>query len=162
MDLNEQIAEAEKSLQRHLDWIGRHDTRIGFAAGITLAMLGVLANASASVLVWDCYTYFVFITPYLCLFGSLVAIFLSQNPQIEPPNASLIFFGTVGNLECTLFKKKFKEMTKEEFLDDLLFQIHINAQIISKKFKYLKTSFNLIAVAIPFWLLAIYFSQIYL
>ncbi len=156
------IEQAESSLRRELDWIGRHDTRSAFAAGLAIAMLGVLANASASIVNWIWYTYTIFGVAAVLLFMSLALIYFSQYPKTESRNSSLIFFGTVGALKFDEFTKKFKEMNKEEYLDDLLYQIHINAEILNKKFSYLKYSLRLLAIAIIPWLVAIYLSKLYL
>jgi membrane-associated HD superfamily phosphohydrolase len=160
--IEDKIEQAESNLQRNLDWVGKHDTRIAFVAGISIAMLGVLANASALITVWKWYTYLVFIFTALLLFTSLVLIYFSQYPKTESRNSSLIFFGTIATLKCDEFKKKFKEINKENYLDDILCQIHINAEIISKKFAYLKSSLILLAISIIPWLIAIYLSKLYI
>lgn len=161
MDLDNKIDRAEENLQRELDWIGRHDTRIAFAAGVLLAMLGILANASASISIWNWYTYVSFVSAAALLFISLILIYMSQYPKTKSMNSSLIFFGTISALKCDDFKKKFMEMKKEDYLDDLLCQIHINSEILTKKFDYLKYSLLLLGVALIPWLGAMYISQMY-
>jgi len=162
MNLDNKIERAENNLQRNLDWVGRHDTRIAFATGISLAMLGILTNASASIVTWTWNIYAVFGLTAFLLFISLTLVYFSQYPKTESRNASLIFFDTVSALKCDDFKKKFKEMSDEDYLEDLLSQVHINAEILSKKFNYLKVSLRLLAVATFPWLFAIYLSGIYL
>jgi general stress protein CsbA len=158
----DKIEQAESNLQRNLDWVGKHDTRIAFVAGISIAMLGVLANASASIDFWRWYTYLAFILSAVLLFASLVLIYFSQYPKTKSNNSSLVFFGTVATLKCDEFKKKFKEISKEDYLDDILCQIHINAEILSKKFAHLKSSLILLAISIIPWLIAIYLSKLYI
>lgn len=161
-DLDSKIQQAETSLQRKLNWIGRHDTRIAFVAGFSIAMLGVLARASASIVVWDWCLYLVFSLAALLLFISLALVYLSQYPKTESRNSSLNFFGTIAALKLDEFKKRFKERTNEEYLDDLLSQIHINAEILNKKFSYLKSSLVVLAIALIPWLVALYLSKLYL
>jgi hypothetical protein len=162
MNLTTKIEQAESNLQRKLDWVERHDTRIAFVAGISLAMLGVLATASSSVVLWSSCMYVTFGLAASLNFISLILIYLSQYPKTESLNSSLIFFGTIATLRCDDFKKKFKEMNEEEYLDDLLSQIHINSKILSGKFNYLKYSLLLLFTAIIPWLVAIYLSGIYI
>lgn len=161
-NLENKIKQAEDNLQRKLDWVSRHDTRIAFVAGILIAMLGVLANAGASTTAWYWYIYAIFGISAGLLFTGLILIYFSQYPKTESQNSSLIFFGTIAGMKCDEFKKKFKNMTEEEYLNDLLSQIHINADILNKKFSYLKWSLVLLAVSIIPWLSAIYLSKIYL
>lgn len=162
MSIDNQISRAEQNLQRKLDWVERHDTRVSFAAGGTIAMLGVLAGASAAVVTWSLWLYIVFGSAAALLFVSLVLIYFSQYPKTKPYKQSLLFFGSISKLSVGNFKSKFKAMTAEEYLDDLLAQTHINAEILSKKFENLKASLILIGIATIPWLLAIYYSKIYL
>lgn len=160
--MEKKIAQAELNLQRKLDWIGRYDSRITFVAGISIAMLGVLVNASASftTLTWDLYLAFGFSTGLL--FTSLILVYLSQYPKTNSVNSSLIYFGTIALLKADEFKKRVKATTEEDYFDDLLSQTHINAKIIAKKFFHLKRSLLLILIAVIPWLYVIYLSKIYL
>jgi hypothetical protein len=161
-NLEKKIQQAETSLQRKLNWIGRHDTRIAFVAGISIAMLGVLARASAVIAHWNWCLYLIFGLAALLLSVTLILIYFSQYPKTESRNSSLAFFGTISELKLDEFKKRFKERTDEDYLEDLLCQIHINAEILKKKFRYLKTALVVLAVATIPWLLALYLSKLYL
>ncbi len=161
MDIDNKIIQAQENLKRKLDWIGRHDSRVSFAAGIFIAMTGVLANAAASIKLWNYWVYAIFGFVASMLITGLILIYFSQYPRTKSLNTSLIFFGTISVLKCDEFKKKFKEMSKEEYLDDLLSQIHINSEILTKKFNYLKCALRLLGVVIVPWVIFIYISQDY-
>lgn len=161
-NLDNQIQQAEESLAGKLEWVSRHDTRTAFVAGISIAMLGVLATASASVIQWSLYSHIIFGLAALLLCVSLVIIYFSQYPKTESRNSSLIFFETIASLKLDDFKKRFKDRSDEEYLDDLLSQIHINSEILSRKFTYLKASLIIIAVSIIPWLHALYLVKFYL
>lgn len=160
--INEKIARTELNLQRKLDWIGRSDTRIAFAASVSVTMLGVLANIGADVKAWDLKLLVFFVTTGMLLLGSLISIWLSQYPKTRSVNSSLIYFGTIAELRADEFKTKFKASTDDEYLDDLLSQTHKNAEILNWKFKYLKIALIFIFISIAPWLLSIYFSNIYI
>jgi len=160
-DIKSKIQQADASLQRKLNWIARHDTRIAFVAGISIAMLGVLARASGSITKWDYNLYLIFGLAAILQFASLILIYYSQYPKTESRNSSLAFFGTIALLKLDEFQKRFKERTDDEYLNDLLCQIHINAEILSKKFHYLKSSLLLVAASIIPWLMALYVSKLY-
>jgi len=59
------------------------------------------------------------------------------------------------------FKRRTKQSSDEEYLDDILCQIHINSQILKLKFKFLKISFILLGTAVIPWLISIYLSYEY-
>jgi len=54
------------------------------------------------------------------------------------------------------FIKKFKEISEKDYLDDILFQIHINAEILAKKYLYFKISLIFLLIAVIPWGLLIY------
>lgn len=161
-DLNKKIERAEGSLARHLDWVGRYDTKIAFTVGIILTMLGILATAAGNIELWNCLEIFAVTTTALLLFVSLVLVYLNQYPKTASPNPSLIYFGTIAELKFRDFKKEYEEITQEDYLEDVLSQVHINAVILKKKFDSLKTIFLLVATAIPPWLIVLYLSKIYI
>lgn len=156
------IEVAEKNLQRKLDWISKHDTRTAFTASIVIAMLGVLASTFTVVKCWDIYLSIAGGLTLSLLFTSLILIYMSQFPKTTSANSSLIFFGTIAELKVDEFKNKFKAATDDEYLDDLLSQTHINAEILSNKFYYLKRSLVLILIAVIPWLFTIYFSKVFI
>jgi hypothetical protein len=125
-------------------------------------MLGVLANTSASISSWSYVQYGIFGLTAILLFSSLILVYCGQYPKTKSPNSSLIYFGTIANLKFDEFSKKFKESNDQEYLDDLLCQTHINAEILKKKFSFFKASLILIVVAIIPWLISIYLSREYL
>lgn len=160
--MNDKISQTEQNLQRKLDWISRADTRIGFTASVAVAMLGVLATASAALEEWSWYFVLIFGAAFGLLFASLILIYLSQYPKMRSSNSSLIYFGTIAKLKVDEFKRRVRAETEDEYLDDLLFQTHTNAQILDLKFKYLKGALILIFISILPWLSSIYISKIYI
>lgn len=155
------IQRAEANLQRELDWVGRCDARIAFVAGISIAMLGVLANSSANIIDWDLFLYIVFGVTGFLLIGSLVSLYFAQYPKTDSFNSSLIYFGTIAERRLDQFQKEFKSLSDENYLDDLLCQTHTNAQILEKKFRLLKISLSMIIISVAPWLMAIYYSKLY-
>ena len=162
MEIDMKIPEAEINLQRKLEWLNRFDSRVAFAAGSIITMLGVLANASASIAEWNWYLYLILGATGALLFASLILVYMTQYPKTTSQNSSLIYFGTIATLKFDEFRKRTKERSSEEYLDDLLCQIHINAQILGKKFSNLKTALILLGIAIVPWLTSIFLSKIYL
>ncbi|MEO7047932.1 MAG: Pycsar system effector family protein [Ferruginibacter sp.] len=162
MNVEQKINKAELNLQRKLDWVSKHDTRVAFTTSIVIAMLGVLVNASAAIKSWEWYIYIFFGLSLALLFACLVLIYMSQFPKTTSVNTSLIFFGTVASMKFDEFKKRFIASTEDDYLDDLLSQTHKNAEILCKKFKYLKATLVLILISVIPWLLTIYYSKIFI
>ena len=59
-------------------------------------------------------------------------------------------------------KSALKRGVTRNIFDDLLSQIHINAEILSKKFRYLTTSLRVLLVSVIPWLFALYYSKLYI
>lgn len=162
MNIETKISQAEINLQRKLDWVGRHDSKTSFATGILIGMLGLLASASSKVMIWSFLDYLIFGITALLLSISLFFIYKCQYPKTNSSNTSLNYFGTIGEMKFDEFKRRTIQATDEEYLDDLLCQIHINSKILKLKFRYLKTSLILLGIAILPWLVSIYISHEYL
>ncbi|MFN7098873.1 MAG: Pycsar system effector family protein [Flavobacterium sp.] len=161
MKKDQMIAQAETNLQRKLDWVGRHDNRVVVITGIVIAMLGVLASACATIICWTFIKYLIFFLGGLLLFISLTLLYYSQFPKIDSPNSSLIFFKTIAKLDFQNFKNQSNSRSKQEYLEDLLFQIHRNSQILDKKFSNLRLAMIFLGLSLLPWLIAIYTSQLY-
>jgi len=161
MNIDSKISQAETNLQRKLDWVGRHDSRTVFVTGIIIAMLGLLASASSKIVTWTFWYYVLFGLTALILFTSLFFIYRSQYPKTFSQNTSLNYFGTIADMKFDEFKRRTKQSTDEEYLDDLLCQIHINSQILKLKFRFLKISLALLGIAVIPWLISIYVSHEY-
>ena len=162
MNIDNKISQAEVNLQRKLEWVSRHDSKTTFATGIIIGMLGLLVSASSKVEIWTFPNYLVFAITALLLTISLFFIYKCQYPKTKSSNTSLNYFGTIGDMKFDEFKKRTIQASDEEYLDDLLYQIHINSIILKKKFCYLKISLTLLGIAILPWLISIYISHEYL
>jgi phosphoglycerol transferase MdoB-like AlkP superfamily enzyme len=162
MNIDSKISQAETNLQRKLEWVGRHDSKIVFVTGIIIAMLGLLASASSKIDNWNFWLYVVFGVTALLLFVCLFFVYKSQYPKTFSSNTSLNYFGTIAELKFDEFKRRTKQATDDEYLDDLLCQIHINSQVLKLKFRFLKISLILLGASVIPWLICLYFSHEYL
>lgn len=156
----ERIRWAESNLERKLDWISRYDSRSNFVGALSITMLGVLGTISGSVTFQDSGTLFIFFTPIILLLTSIVFIYYSQYPDTKSTQKSLLFFGTIAKFEVEEFHKAFKVMDDEQYLSDLINQIHVNSRRLEQKFVYLKISVNLIIISLIPWVIAIYTSKL--
>lgn len=155
LPIERQIEYAQSTLQIKLDWISRHDNRVSFVTGVFIAMLGVLAKAASEVECWNFYLGSTFSIALLLIGVGICFVYLSHFPKTNPPNTSLIFFGSIAGLNYDDFQKKFKNLTQEDYLADILYQIHINSKILSSKFYYLKGALIFLGLSILPWSFAI-------
>lgn len=153
------IARAEKSLDRHLQWIGRFDTRTSLITGIAVAMLGVLATVSPPFAKWTPALTTAASACLVCLAGSLVSLFFALFPRTASPNASLHYFGSVATMKADEFRNKFRGQSVAHYFDDLVEQCQVNASILARKFFYLKVALALLLLGALPWALAIFLSK---
>lgn len=154
------VARAEANLERQLEWVGRFDAKSSIVIGIVIGMMGFLATILPPVTDWTSTLKGTLTITALSLVGSMVAIFLGQFPNVKAPNTSLLFFGTIATMPLQTYVEKHKSTLDTEHLDDLLSQIHVNSQILSRKFATLKWALIfLLGSSLP-WALAIYTSRI--
>jgi hypothetical protein len=162
MNIVTKTDQAEENLQRKLDWVGRHDSKIVFVTGIIIAMLGLLASACSKIDTWTFLLYLIFGVTALTLFVSLFFIYKSQYPKTFSTNNSLNYFGTIADMKFDEFKRRTKQATDEDYLEDLLCQIHTNSQILKLKFRFLKVSLILLGISVIPWMVCLYLSHEYI
>ncbi|HYF04132.1 MAG TPA: Pycsar system effector family protein, partial [Patescibacteria group bacterium] len=118
--------------------------------------------ASAQLKCWNIWVYLCFGLTTLLLFSSLFFIYKSHYPKTSSPNTSLIYFGTIATQKFDEFKKRTLDLKDEEYLDDLLCQVHVNSTILADKFSNFKIALILLACSIIPWLISIYLSHAYI
>lgn len=93
----------------------------------------------------------------LSLAISLAASVLGLLPrlEIEEPDRSLFFFGHIASLPQGKFVQDFMNLSFEQRSRQLLTQVHINAQIVGVKFKWIQRSAQFLLIAVVLWLLAL-------
>ena len=153
LDVDEQIEEAKASLDRINAWINSCDSK----AGIVLALVGVLLtiiftndgmaemyNVLQNIMPPANFCTILYIlgidTFMLCdgiarLIFTLVAR-INSNVYNEPDliTDSVLFFGKISDkASYQVFQNDVLNMTKEEYLNDLLSQIYINSKIANEK-----------------------------
>lgn len=153
------VTRAETNLERQLEWVGRFDAKSSIVIGIVVGMMGFLATILPPVANWTCPLKGTLAIAVLLLAGSMVALFLGQLPNVKAPNTSLLFFGTIATMPLHTYVQKHKTTLDVEYLDDLLTQIHVNSQILSRKFATLKWALILLLGSSVPWAFAIYASR---
>lgn len=111
-----------------------------------------------------------FITAVILLLLSLVCCILvvrakvSENQRNQPSikTDSLIHFNNIASLSYSQFVEAIDRETDEDYLEDLKSQIYINASRCTEKFKIYNNAVLLLCCAIPFAVLYIVFTVLFL
>lgn len=152
MKLEERISNAKWILERNLSWIVSADAKIAAITTINLAMLTVLATMYFSVGSKSTWVIIMSIAAFLLIFSSLIFVWFVVVPRISGPEASNIFFGKIANVSTDEFCEKFLKLTSENFLADLMEQIHINSRIANKKHEFVRRAYFSTMLSLLPWL----------
>ncbi len=146
----------QSSLARHLAWIAAADAKTGFVFAVCTAMLGLLAAAAPAYGKWTALGVILSSVAVSLIFASLAALLSAVFPRTSGPRFSLIFFGGVAARSIDEFRSEIRALDDEGYLEDLIQQCHINAQIAAAKYKWVRIATALLYVAVPVWLSAAY------
>ncbi len=146
----------EKELARLIDWIKSADTRISFILPLSTVMLGTMAALAPTLNEWTKISAFAVFAASLLLVFSIVFIALATFPRTKGPKKSMIFFGCINTMDLEQFRTSVSSLEEGEYINDLIDQCHINAQIAEEKFVWIKKSLaSLFLSSLP-WFVSIY------
>jgi hypothetical protein len=149
------VERAEKTLQRMLDWIGRHDLRSGATMGITVAMLGALSAATPPIAKWSTsFTIALVLSAagFVIVVGELIhGLF----PRMRKDRPSMFFFGSIAAMPPEEYRRRFLALTEDDYLDDVLGQAHLNATLLCAKFRSLRRAVLALLLTVPAWACAL-------
>lgn len=136
----EKLQYAQWIFERNLGWIAAAEVKAGVAVTIDIAMMGSLAVAFSSLKAAERTAWETLLTIFAISFLiiSLGCISMSLLPRLNGPSKSQIFFGCITNSCVADYVEKFKATTTEVQLEDLLTQIHRNAEIARDKFRWVR------------------------
>ncbi len=148
-NIEEQIKDAKDTLARIIGFIYNCDTK----SGMVLAVSGVLSlilgnsgiiNQISNILKnidkssWMLETVFIIallISAYFFFYGVYrLSCTISAN-LVCSNNYLRTYFVDIAETDVVQYKKSFKEHTRQEILEDLLEQIHVNASVCTKKYR---------------------------
>jgi hypothetical protein len=162
MTKTEQIAAAEKNLERLLEWVTRCDNKTVIILGIVTALSGVFVTLIASTQIWTYCKQAATVLTTLFLLLEFACIFNANIPRTRGPTGprSLLFFETIAETGVDEYRKAFTSQTQDEYLADLTRQCHRNAQIVSMKFQSLTWAYRLLIPVLFFWAMSLYFLRV--
>lgn len=156
MELTRRTEILEGDLARHLTWIAAADGKTGFIFAVATAMLGLLASAAPKYGEWTTAGVLLGASAALALVSCLGCVVAAVFPRTKGPKLSLIFFGAVASRTIDEFRTDVDAITEETYVEDLVQQCHVNAEIASVKFRWLKWAGALLAICVLPWVAAAY------
>lgn len=146
----------EKSLERMLAWVQASESRLGIIVPTATSMLGVMSGLAGFARSFNWLLYFALILSVIFLILSLVFAFFAVYPRVNGPKDSLIFFGKVKMLSVEDFRLKMDSASESSYAEDLLRQIHVNAQIADEKYSWIRRSMSCLMFAAVPWMVVVY------
>ena len=147
---------AEKILAFQLDWVRAADSKVPPLFAIDIAMLGFLAALVKLFPAWTISAAVACSIAAIPLFFSLVCLALAMFPRLDGPKESNVFFGGIAKQSEKSFKASFFSATDPEIQDDLLSQVHRNAEIAAKKYSCIKLAFIFTFCSVLPWIFSVY------
>jgi hypothetical protein len=140
MKIEQKISTAQWTLERQLQWIAQAEVKIGVLVTLDIAMFGGLFAIYSGV---EVHTPWAIVMVACAIAGLCCALLCSAMcllPRLKAPYRSLIFFGGIANMAVTDFLKEAMTNTDEKMLEDLLCQVHRNAEIARDKHAWVRKS----------------------
>ena len=154
-------------------WINNVDAKTSFALAYVAVLIGfVFVNGSPSVLTdiasaektTACMVIkaIIVIALYGTSFLSTIFMFLAIKARTDNTSGkrSVMFFGTISDMELNDFKAKTLNMDEKDLTKDLLEQIHTNSTICSKKMKFYNKGIFWLVMATILCFLSVVFNII--
>lgn len=143
-------------LDKQLGWIAAADSRLSLVLPLSTAMLGALAVYATTPSAWTLMAGIPAAFALFFLSMSIVFCACASFPRTNGTKCSLVFFGGIVSRDAAQFRADIKAAQKGDLQDDLIDQCHINAQIASTKFTWIKRGMaSMLAAMLP-WAFAMY------
>jgi len=107
---------------------------LGFLLDNKETYLKILEDTSLSWFTLISYVAVLFSIVISILFSIFVVIAYLKSDSKSGDYYSLLYFGSIGEMELNTFLKKISEITEESFIDDLGRQIYLLSKELKKKF----------------------------
>ena len=119
-------------------------------------MLGLLAAAAPAYGHWTPVGAVLGTIATMMLLSTIFALTAAVFPRTSGPKLSLIFFGSVSARDIDTFRSEIAQLDDEGYVEDLIQQCHVNAQIAAIKYGWVKRASVLLYVALVPWIAATY------
>jgi hypothetical protein len=143
-------------LDRQLSWIAAADSRATLIVPLSTAMLGALAAVAPRPAEWSVGAGISASFAVVFLFLSLLFCAFTSFPRTDGPKGSLIYFGGIACKDPDSYVEELLSSDAPDLQRDLALQCHINAEIATKKFLWIKRAMGCLLVSIVPWACSVY------
>lgn len=143
-------------LERLLYWIRIAEVRMTIILPLSTAMLSVVAVLAPKSGSWTVAAGIFAALACLLIIASIICAAISSFPRTKGPKGSLVYFGGIDSRGLEQYKKDINSLEEEHYINDLMAQCHINAQIAQKKFLWIKNALGCLFASIVPWSIAVY------
>lgn len=154
----DKIELTNKVLDRQLAWIEAADSRTTLIVPLSTAMLAALAAIAPGPTEWSVSAGIFTSLAVLSLFLSLIFCAFTSFPRTDGPRGSLVYFGGIASKGTQSYVEELLSCDSNKFHRDLALQCHVNAEIATKKFSWIKRAMACLLVSIFPWTFAIYLT----
>lgn len=153
------VEHLEKTLDRLFLWIRLAEMRIPPIIAIDTTLLGLLVTRFPTVHNWSLPLLLSSLTAGLLLGTSLLLLALASFPRVSrsQDRGPLLWFGGIARMERDAFETAVEAMTEADFNADLIHVIHINSQIVRKKYFWIRHAWITMFCSLLPWCIAMYF-----
>jgi hypothetical protein len=156
METHRKIDFMEQSLARLLQMNATADSKLSVIVAIDTTMLAIAAALTQRVASAPGWVFASAAVAGVFLLLSLFSLSFCALPRTSRTKSSLIFFGSIAANDTGTYARMVRDLTDDQYLDDLIAQCHRNAQIASAKYTWIQRAQGAWFVSILPWLLTVY------
>ena len=145
-----------KILDRQLTWIAAADSRATLIVPLSTAMLGALAAIAPGSAEWSVGAGISASFAVVFLFLSLLFCAFTSFPRTDGPRGSLVYFGGIASKDTDSYVEELLSCNPTDLQRDLALQCHVNAEIASKKFSWIKRAMGCLLGSIAPWAYSVF------
>lgn len=158
-----------RNLERIIVWVGNADTKTLIVLAFQGAIIAVVATTGAAIRraiglqpeAWlQILLYGLFTGFGACFCLSLIFAFRAINPDTTPREAeeakrSPFFFATIAAMSLAEFRDRVRGLDAETIEEELIKQTHVNAGIVTRKFRDMKRTLLWLRLELLFLFVAV-------
>lgn len=157
-ELNSKINNAILTLERNITFVSNCDNKTSIVLTSMGVLLTIILTNDGMKTIFDiiknciiqknfCNIFYLIcfaISIGVLLFGfyNLCSVLIARIKNPDAPNSKIFFSGIVKNDSKNAYKERFINMTQDEYLDELISEIYINAKIATIKYKKYNVGFK--------------------
>lgn len=155
MSISEHIEAARDQLDRTMEFFSRVDGKASVLLAVNTSMLALLATWVTPVSSLETTEVVAAAVSALLIAASLWHVYREGFPALEGGEESHLYFRQIASRTEAKYAASWRQMTDQQYLDDLLGQIWRNSVILKQKFDHVRWALRLLALSLLPWCVAL-------